>query len=499
MRKNSFILKIFLLTTIFFNFFITPKLFSEEYQIQSVEYHITGRTKEYPLSLNIPVDTTIVFDSIDSYNSYISLLKKDFLNQRVLESVTIDSIFLEKSDPTKPIQVQLIIYTVDSWNFIAFPYPKYDSNDGLSLKLKAKDYNFLGSMDELECELMYFSEIPTYTDKYLHTIPLEYDTGKGIAATLSFDYPFKIGSVDSSWTNTITGAYVFGADAPYVVSGNGLNFKYPINTFSIDFNITETYTYNSYYEDDNDSSYTTTDFTISLPFTLYNSDRFGKFILTPFTNLYFNADSDILKDESTCLGMQNTTLADPELAEGVTLGISNINWINNFRKGISEDSTIKAIQLLESNSLHPEVQVTSTAFYPFNHFALNGRITAFYNFSNTDTRPAGYYMRGILDTDNYVSKAFILNLDIPFSLFTTNWHDMNIPISHYLDFELQVSPFIDIALCSSDNYYLLTSGFEIIAFPLKMRSIQVRGSIGFNLTDINDISEEVYIGLGLFY
>jgi len=496
MRKNSFIFKIFLVTTIFF---ITPKLFSEEYQIQFVEYHITGRTREYPLSLKIPIDTTTVFDSIESYNNYISLLKQNFLNQRVLESITIDSVFLEKEESTQPIQVQLIIHTVDSWNFIAFPYPKYDSNDGLSLKLKAKDYNFLGSMNELEYELVYFSEIPTYTDKYLHTIPLEYDTGKGIAATLSFDYPFKIGSVDSSWSNTITGAYVFGSDAPYIVSGNGLNFKYPINTFSIDFNITETYTYNSYYEDDNDSSYTTTDFTISLPFTLYNSDRFGKFILTPFTNLYFNADSDILTDESISLGMQNADLNDPELAEGLTFGINTINWVNNFRKGISENITIKSIYLLESESFNPEIEYTSTLYSPFNQFAINGRITAFYNISNSDTRPVGYYMRGILDTDEYVSKAAILNFDIPISIFTTNWQGMNIPHSHYFDFELQISPFIDIALCSSDTNFLVTSGFEIIVYPLKMRSIQVRGSLGFNLTDINDISDEIYVGLGLFY
>ena len=89
----------------------------------------------------------------------------------------------------------------------------------------------------------------------------------------------------------------------------------------------------------------------------------------------------------------------------------------------------------------------------------------------------------------------------------------------YLDFELQLNPFMDIALLKNrgtDTFYeykegIYTAGLEVLVYPLKWRSFVVRMSLG---TDIgskvldgkfgidnswrNPSSlTEIYFGLGL--
>ena len=52
--------------------------------------------------------------------------------------------------------VTLDVYTRDTWNLIALPYFKYDSNSGLLLALRGRDYNFFGTMQTLTLNLDYF-------------------------------------------------------------------------------------------------------------------------------------------------------------------------------------------------------------------------------------------------------------------------------------------------------------------------------------------------------
>ncbi|OJF77666.1 MAG: hypothetical protein BKP49_01425 [Treponema sp. CETP13] len=494
-KNRSKYLTFFLVFSLFSSF-----IFAEKYKITSFEYNITGRTKEYPLNSKITIDTDTIFLSTEELNAYLESLKQEFLNQRVLESTKIEPQFENPQDITEPIQVHLLITIVDSWNFIAFPYPLYDSNDGFSAKLKAKDYNFFGSMSELEFELEYFTELPTYTDSNSQIIPLSFSDGNGISTNINFSYPFKISYFDVVWENTITLAYVFGEDSPYFVSQTGFDFQLPYTKFTLDFDIQETYTYNDYYSNYSDSSYINTNMIFSVPYYLYNYDVTGDIFLTPFTIIDFNTDFDIFTNTDSVLGMENPQLANPEFGGGIQLNNTNINWIHNFRKGFSQTTSFSIIKLIESDEIKQKIDFSATFFIPFTHFAINSQVTAFYHFLETDTLPVGSYMRGILDTEDYVTKAVILNLDIPISLFTTNWRKLGLPsITKYADFELQASPYIDVAINSSDTKYFFTTGLELIVFPLKMRSIQVRGSFGFDVTDPQNINHEIYAGLGLFY
>lgn len=45
-----------------------------------------------------------------------------------------------------PVPVDIRVQVKDTWTALALPYPKYTKTEGLSLALRVKDYNFLGSM-----------------------------------------------------------------------------------------------------------------------------------------------------------------------------------------------------------------------------------------------------------------------------------------------------------------------------------------------------------------
>ena len=113
------------------------------FRITAVTYQIEGLTRVYPLKKAVPVDTDSVFPDENALAVYVSDLKKQLENQRVLEFVDVALSFgAALSDGTIP--VSLSIHTVDTWNIIGLPYPKYDSNNGFQLKMKLKDYNFSG-------------------------------------------------------------------------------------------------------------------------------------------------------------------------------------------------------------------------------------------------------------------------------------------------------------------------------------------------------------------
>jgi hypothetical protein len=147
---------------------------------------------------------------------------------------------------------------------------------------------------------------------------------------------------------------------------------------------------------------------------------------------------------------------------------------------------------------------------------LAARLQAFTYFrSNSDsltsTGAIGGELRGIRDdqngADNYphnvlrTPTAVIVNLDVPVRLFTTDWRGWgaklfkrNMPAwFHVLDFELQLSPFVDLAL--TDNIAAgspvglkdsikagwYSAGIEVLVYPERWRSVVVRLSAGMDL------------------
>ena len=168
-------------------------LCAQEYRIDTVTYNIKGLTREYALSKAVPIDTTRIFPDRSALETYLENILIQLKNQRVLEEASVSPSFgTETEDGLIPVSV--LVSTKDTWNIIALPYPKYDSNSGFVFKLKIKDYNFFGTMRTLSGDISY-----EYAEDENHP--------HRIGAAVSFDIPFKLGLSDSNWTNNIDTSY----------------------------------------------------------------------------------------------------------------------------------------------------------------------------------------------------------------------------------------------------------------------------------------------------
>ena len=153
--KRSFLLLSFLLL-------IFP-LSAQKYQINDVVYSIQGcghwifgTTQRYALEQEVPVDKKTVFNNEEELTNYINNLQIKLQNLRAFETINIiyttDS---TQEDSEVVIPVTLTISVKDSFHLFAIPGPKYDSNTGLTFKLKIKDSNFLGTLNTLSSDFFY--------------------------------------------------------------------------------------------------------------------------------------------------------------------------------------------------------------------------------------------------------------------------------------------------------------------------------------------------------
>ena len=123
---------------IFTSLLALGSLAAEKYRINQVNYDITGITKPYALERNIEIDKKRIFENYDDLHSYIENIKQLFANERNIESTVIYAKYDAIPDEDEVVNVALNIATQDSKHFLMVPYPKYNSNDGLVLKLKSK-------------------------------------------------------------------------------------------------------------------------------------------------------------------------------------------------------------------------------------------------------------------------------------------------------------------------------------------------------------------------
>ena len=107
---------------------------SESFKIGQVEYEISGITMKSALEREVPIDRNKIFYSEEELNQYLEGLEGKFTNLRVFDTVEVSITSIEKKDDYS--NVGILVYIKDSWNIMGMPYPSFDSNTGLKLKLK---------------------------------------------------------------------------------------------------------------------------------------------------------------------------------------------------------------------------------------------------------------------------------------------------------------------------------------------------------------------------
>ena len=464
------------------------------YKIESVEYSIKGLTKAGPLSVKVPIDKNRVFASREEFDTYIAELNTEFHNMRTIESHEITFDFLEPQNNITPVKLK--IHVKDTWNIIALPYPSFDSNRGLQFKLKLKDFNFLGSLEPLTMDLIYNRNNEGKSS---------FEFGSG------FTLPFYINPVNFLWTTNMGISINEDKKLDFDFdTGLSASCKLGVDWITLTAGITQSIDVSA--SPSEKDYYLTNGFYTSLAFDIYKNQTLGTITWTP----YFGID-----------GNWKFTKITKENKKGLNInwshsfGMGKVNWINNFRQGftVNLDNSYK-YNTYKKGNVDVSFNLETKGFYSFlDRVGLYGRLDFFYNlFGKTSSEHTGKILRGILNKRIETDTAFSFNFDVPIKIGVFKWEEITgVEWTRFFGFELHITPFFDMALVhdtESNTYYNLkhgwySGGFEIIMYPIKMRSIYARISYGHDLREIKNKDgyakrdgkpvSEIFIGIGLHY
>lgn len=515
MKKTAFILA---------GLIFASMLFAKDFQIVKVEYELKPSTwtflpttKQFALEQNVEVNKNKKFETEEQLKKYIDDYKQRLSNTRAFDQIDVSYTVSETKELN---EVTLNVKTVDTVHLLAVPYPKYDSNTGAVLKLKAKDSNFLGTMNTMSTDLN-----------------LAYDNGElSLGFNFDFDYPFKAGIFNATWVNSYSIDYAFGKNAPDWTGKTGIKFELPENNFSYVLELYQSAAYNNDYIDYGDQLYFNEYIAFSLPVKLGEINNFGKITTTPIISYSQNWDFNSINPE-------NTDLSSPVFTIGNTVGGSRINWSNNLRTGLSASITTNIDFNTQRKMIYPYIETELLAykgftlfenFDPLSRIGLCSDLYAFYYFvdrnnkyASSDGKSIGSRLRGIKDTQYYsgneslgssttVPAAIVLNIDVPYHLFSTNFTK---GFMRHFNFDMQISPFLDFAWTynkATNKYFDVKDGFyagglEVLVYPRKWSSFVVRASLGYDmgrrfLSDYINMDwrddcalREISIGIGLHY
>ena len=204
------------------------------------------------------------------------------------------------------------------------------------------------------------------------------------------------------------------------------------------------------------------------------------------------------------------------LAFSHELALGRVDWISNIRRGFSASvsNTDKYNILTATATLDFDATLQFHATLG-GRIGFNSRLTGFFSVLDSTRTSLGTSMRGIKSSRLQGNEAAFLSLEMPVKLFDFPTHVFI--GKNWLDFELQMSPFVDLAYVGDETIIEAADrlwyggGLEFFVFPLRMRTFIVRASLGFDLDSVirnKSFTEpsprdgyspyEVFFGLGLF-
>ncbi|MDR0760288.1 MAG: hypothetical protein LBF74_09300 [Treponema sp.] len=438
-------------------------------------------------------------DNLDTYRQDKTQL---LMNHRVLDYAYIDLVF-EEPDAEGSVPVILQVTTVDTATLIALPQPRFDDNDGFRLVLKARDYNFLGTMTPLRFDFGY-----------------EYDKNKeehSIFSLIDSDIPFRL--FGYTWNFDFDHYFSYTPEAPFHYKNtSGLSMELPVRFTAITFGLAEEIVANednktAYSEEFKDplveqeegrykEFYMSTALSASwkIP-TRFFVGKFGELTYTPKIEEKFNYTPG--GDIGGLRRGARTSLSH-------SLGFGRVDWIDNFRSGV--DASIGNTNTYNSfkNSWSNSVDVSVAGHVRiFSFFGFSGRLRYRDWFQDTYSE-AGDSLRGIRDDDFPALRTLSLSMDFPFRVFMfmpSIW--FNAPWLRFMNIEFHLGPIVDAAFAvapdkpgiSADNIRV-TAGLELIAFSHFWRNLYLRLSGGVDLRQVMNISTvadrsvwEIFLGM----
>jgi hypothetical protein len=493
------------------------------YYIKEINFEVTGNTREFALLYVADLRKGEKITGKDNLEKYLGDKTRILNNQRVLEEARIDYITGEP-DPDGLVPLYLLVSVKDTWNIIAVPWFQYDSNSGIEVSIKARDYSFLGTMSPLRIDLGYESKDHLVYNSFFQSY--EYQS-KG-TFFLNFDSNIPFMALGLRWDLNFDNNFAFTWPGPFQYKNiTGLSVHLPIKRSFLTFGVQQYYILNEENADEDK--------------LIYQDDQLVGFE-EYFTDKWYLA-SEGFTQWSIPTGLRHETLGEltlipriailhnyrpwgdigevrkgPILTGSGVVSFGQIDWVGNFRKGIN-----LAVTGISGYNFHKSwasawsniLIAAASGHLPLHRrFAMSGRLQ--YRQWFNDTADAGDVLRGIKNNSVTTDYMLSLNLDFPF-LFKQFYISEMLFSRHlrYFNFDMHCSPFVDIALIHnpakgspkfSYRDLFVSGGLEVMIFPHAMRSIYMRASAGVNLIhyfSTRDIptgsNRELFIGFGHHY
>jgi hypothetical protein len=485
------------------------------YVIRDIRYELTGKTRDWAIAFAIGLTHGERFADLPRFEAYLARKRQLLYNQRTLEETGLEYT-LGPAEADGFIPVTLTVRAQDTWNLIIFPEPKYDSNDagsdsfpsGFSLTVKARDFNFLGTMAPLRLDMGYRQK-----------------EGKNYAVFLvDTSLPFR--ALNLKWLFGFENQLILSpGEPPSYRNVTGLSVDIPVKGATITAGFNQSFFVNEEDEDDPVSLYFEDTWYLS-------SELYGKWKIplgfdTGYGELFYMPELSALQRYRPG-GDIGYYRAGPLVTPGHSLGFERVDWKENFREGGQALLYNSNEYNIKKRGWERRFSALAAFHHPFaERFAVSARFMAQF-WPDEPYEEGGDALRGMKDNYLLADKLLSLNLDFPFLLYRFLPAERRGRQSlRWLEFEQHWSPFIDIGLfegryrseagkaakrtiyttkdCDWKDGLIITGGLEIITFPYRWRSVYLRISVGVNLLEavrnggVKSEEKEIYVGLGHFY
>ncbi len=464
---------------------------SGPYVIRTVRYEIDGATREFVLAAKAGIEVGRRFPDHAVLEAYLVDRQMLLHNERVLESVKIS--YSTELLASGDVAVDVVVKTKDTWNLIALPYVRFDSNDGLTLSAKGRNYNFLGSMRPLALDI-----------EYLRTL-----AGKS-AYTLKGDFSLPFQAFGRLWSWELAQELVVWPDQKFPVSITGLDLsvELPTRFFPLTLTASQDVLFHEEKDADTDAYYLASGLKASTTVpTGLAAGHFGRILYKPSLSFVENWKFS---------GMVRDDRIGPTLTMSHDFDFGRVDWQGNLRSGLAGKFTDSNTYNFFKDDVTVNVDATLRGYLAAGTEAgIAARLTGFNVTGTVPREDVGSNMRGIIDSRMNGFFGLFFNLNLPLKIMQFPLHA--IIGKNWLDFELQVSPFFDYGLLKESPGNLakvkpwFSGGLEVYAYPAVMRSFIVRASAGFDLGHLSAGSGldvltadgyspyELYIGVGLMF
>lgn len=362
------------------------------YVIDEVAYEIDGRTREWALEEVVDLEVGTTFPSIEALEAHLARQHQNLINQRQLQSATVE--YEVDEGEGAPQRVSVTVSVEDTWNIIVLPYFKYDSNDGLLLSLRGRDYNFFGTLQELSIDL-----------DYLRTVE---ETNEWTIAA-EFSLPFNM--LERRWRWTFEEEFVLeNEDIDFSTStGLAYDFEFWENPWSV--GIEQGYQLFTADQEPDDYFLTNTVFLEGDVGTPIPAGPMGFFRYRPQANLLVNyAFDDTLSD-----GRRGVFANfDQSLSAG------GFDWIGNFRDGLEVSLGNDNEYSFYREDLESRATASASGWLAADPFGLSARAGGFYYFDGVpeDQDDGAAEIRGVLDDEMSGDLGVFLNTDVALKVWT---------------------------------------------------------------------------------